>query len=92
MPKTDNSEITFEEGIQKLEAIVDAMESGDLPLETLMKQFEDGTKLAKLCQEKLSQAEVRIQQIEQSSGGALNLKPSSSCAQCCSALRTRYRS
>ena len=71
MPKTDNSEITFEEGIQKLEAIVDAMESGDLPLETLMKQFEDGTKLAKLCQEKLSQAEVRIQQIEQSSGGAL---------------------
>jgi exodeoxyribonuclease VII small subunit len=75
VPKTDNSEITFEEGIQKLEAIVDAMESGDLPLETLMKQFEDGTKLAKLCQEKLSQAEVRIQQIEQSSGGALNLKP-----------------
>lgn len=75
VPKTDNSEITFEEGIQKLEAIVDAMESGDLPLEALMQKFEDGTRLAKLCQDKLSQAEVRIQQIEQNSAGALNLKP-----------------
>lgn len=75
VPKTDNTETTFEEGIQKLEAIVDAMESGDLPLEALMQKFEDGTKLAKLCQDKLSQAEARIQQIEQTAGGELTLKP-----------------
>jgi exodeoxyribonuclease VII small subunit len=75
VPKTDNNELSFEEGIQRLEAIVDAMEAGDLPLETLMQKFEDGTKLAKLCQDKLAQAEVRIQQIEQTSAGELTVKP-----------------
>jgi exodeoxyribonuclease VII small subunit len=75
VPKTDNNELSFEEGIQRLEAIVDAMEAGELPLETLMQKFEDGTKLAKLCQEKLAQAAVRIQQIEQTSAGELTVKP-----------------
>ena len=52
-------EMPFEEAVQKLEAIVDAMESGELPLETLMAKFEEGTRLAKICQTKLAQAEVR---------------------------------
>lgn len=51
------------------------MESGDLPLDALMQKFEEGTTLAKLCQAKLAQAEVRIQQIEKSAGGELTLKP-----------------
>ena len=75
VPKTDNNELSFEEGIQRLEAIVDAMEAGELPLEALMQKFEDGTKLAKLCQEKLAQAEVRIQQIEKNAAGELTLNP-----------------
>lgn len=76
MPKTDkNEELSFEEGIKRLEAIVEAMEGGELPLERLMEQFEEGTRLAKVCQEQLSKAEVRIQQIEQASAGDLKLKP-----------------
>lgn len=76
MPKTDNNEeLSFEQGIQRLEAIVDAMESGDLPLDMLMQKFEEGTTLAKLCQAKLAQAEVRIQQIEKTAGSELTLKP-----------------
>lgn len=65
----------FEEAMQKLETIVDAMESGDLPLESLMAKFEEGTRLAKICHAKLAQAEVKIQQLEKNAAGDLTLKP-----------------
>ena len=68
-------DMPFEEAVQKLEAIVDAMESGELPLESLMAKFEEGTKLAKVCQTKLSQAEVKVQQLEKNAAGELTLKP-----------------
>jgi exodeoxyribonuclease VII small subunit len=70
------TEIPFEEAMQKLEAIVDAMESGELPLESLMAKFEEGTRLAKICQTTLAQAEVRIQKLEKNAAGELTLKPS----------------
>ena len=75
MAKADQADMPFEEAVQKLEAIVDAMESGDLPLESLMAKFEEGTKLAKICQTKLSQAEVKVQQLEKNAAGELTLKP-----------------
>ena len=65
----------FEEAMQKLETIVDAMESGELPLESLMTKFEEGTRLAKICQTKLAQAEVKVQQLEKNAAGELTLKP-----------------
>ena len=68
-------EMPFEEAMQKLETIVDAMESGDLPLESLMAKFEEGTRLAKICHAKLAQAEVKIQQLEKNAAGDLTLKP-----------------
>ena len=68
-------EVPFEEALQKLEAIVDAMESGELPLESLMAKFEEGTKLARICQTKLAQAETKIQQLEKNSAGDLTLRP-----------------
>ena len=51
------------------------MESGELPLESLMAKFEEGTRLAKLCQTKLAQAEVKVQQLEKSAAGDITLKP-----------------
>lgn len=65
----------FEDALKKLEAIVEAMESDDLPLETLLAKYEEGTKLARICQEKLAEAELRIQQLEKAAGGELKLKP-----------------
>ena len=72
-----NSKATlpFEEALHKLEGIVEAMESDDLPLETLLAKYEEGTKLAKVCQEKLAEAELKIQQLEKTAGGELKLKP-----------------
>ncbi len=65
----------FEEALKKLEAIVEAMESDDLPLETLLAKYEDGSKLVKICREKLSEAELKIEQLEKSAGGEMKLKP-----------------
>ena len=73
--KAEQPEMPFEEAMQKLESIVDAMESGELPLESLMAKFEEGTRLAKICQTKLAQAEVKVQQLEKNAAGGLTLQP-----------------
>jgi exodeoxyribonuclease VII small subunit len=65
----------FEEALQKLEAVVEAMEADDLPLETLLARYEEGAKLVKICQEKLAEAELKIQQLEKTAAGELKLKP-----------------
>ncbi len=67
--------LPFEEALKKLEAIVEAMESQDLPLETLLARVEEGTKLAQVCQTKLADAELKIQQLEKKSSGEIILKP-----------------
>jgi exodeoxyribonuclease VII small subunit len=67
--------LPFEEALKKLEAIVEAMESGDLALENLLARYEEGTRLARECQEKLADAELKIQQLDQGTGGELKLKP-----------------
>jgi exodeoxyribonuclease VII small subunit len=67
--------LAFEEALKKLEATVEAMESEDLPLETLLARYEEGTQLAKICQQKLAEAELRIQQLEKNSAGEMKLKP-----------------
>ncbi|HXT42325.1 MAG TPA: exodeoxyribonuclease VII small subunit [Candidatus Angelobacter sp.] len=68
-------DLPFEEALKKLEGIVEAMESDELPLETLLARFEEGTRLARICQSKLSEAELKIRQLEKSAGGELTLKP-----------------
>ena len=67
--------VPFEEALKKLEAIVEAMESGDLPLDTLLAKFEEGTRLVELCQGKLEEAELKIQKLEKNAAGGLTLKP-----------------
>jgi exodeoxyribonuclease VII small subunit len=71
----NNSDVPFEEALKKLETIVESMEAEDLPLETLLARFEEGTRLAKVCQTKLSEAEAKIQQLEKNAAGELSLKP-----------------
>ena len=52
---------TFEASLQELEKIVRNLENGDLALEESLKLFEDGVKLSRECQERLNQAERRIE-------------------------------
>jgi exodeoxyribonuclease VII small subunit len=67
--------LPFEDALKKLEGIVEAMESGDLPLEALLARYEEGTRLVKICQEKLGEAELKIRQLEKNAAGEMKLKP-----------------
>lgn len=52
---------TFETSLEALEQIVRQLENGDLPLEKSLELFEQGIRLSRECQERLSQAERRIE-------------------------------
>ena len=59
---------SFEAALQELERIVQAMESGDTPLEESLANYERGMVLLKQCQEQLAGAEQKIRMLE---GGGL---------------------
>ena len=66
-----SADLPFEEALKQLESIVESMESQDLPLEKLLARFEEGTRLAKLCQYKLAEAALKIHKLEKSEGDLL---------------------
>jgi exodeoxyribonuclease VII small subunit len=68
-------ELPFEEALRRLEAIVETMEDGELPLETLLQRYEEGVRLQAVCQAKLAEAELKIQQLEKNAAGGPALKP-----------------
>ena len=59
--KTEEQSKTFEASLEALERIVKQLESGDLPLEKSLELFEQGIRLSRECQERLSQAERKIE-------------------------------
>jgi exodeoxyribonuclease VII small subunit len=67
------SEPSFENALERLESIVEKMESDKLPLEELLVSYEEGIKLVKLCSEKLKAAEKRIEIITRDAGGKAKL-------------------
>jgi exodeoxyribonuclease VII small subunit len=61
MPKKNDAPASFETALSELEQIVTRLESGDLPLEDALNEFERGVQLARQGQVKLQQAEQRVQ-------------------------------
>ncbi|MFC0140929.1 exodeoxyribonuclease VII small subunit [Erwinia mallotivora] len=61
MPKKAEQPASFESSLQQLEQIVSRLESGDLALEEALNEFERGVQLARQGQQKLQQAEQRVQ-------------------------------
>jgi exodeoxyribonuclease VII small subunit len=59
--RTEVRGATFETQLAALEKVVRELERGDLPLEESLKLFEDGVRLSRECQERLNQAERRIE-------------------------------
>ena len=51
---------SFEDSIEKLESLVENLESGDLTLDESIKKFEEGIKLYKSCKDLLSESEQKI--------------------------------
>ena len=54
------TKLSFEKALEQLEQIVRDMESGNLSLENALKKFEEGTRLAKFCSQKLDETERKI--------------------------------
>jgi exodeoxyribonuclease VII small subunit len=54
---------TFEESARRLSQIVAELEGGDLPLERSLELFEEGVRLARAAQERLDQAERRVEEL-----------------------------
>ena len=61
-------DVNFEKALEELESIVEDLESGDLSLENSLNSIEKGIKLARQCQEKLSQAELQVQKLIEEDG------------------------
>ena len=67
--KTKPAELNFEKAMDRLEAIVEQMESGKLPLEDLIVHYEEGMNLVKLFLERFTSAEQKIEIIARNNAG-----------------------
>ena len=71
---TKEKELTFEESLEKLENIVKKLESGEVPLDDAINEFNEAMLLAKSCDEKLKSAEEAITKIVNSDGSLSDFK------------------
>ena len=67
-------EHTFESALERLESLVSDMEGDRMPLEQLITAYEEGTKLVKVCQQKLGEAEKKIEIIQRRTNAEPELK------------------
>jgi len=65
----------FETSLEELERIVRELERGDLPLEKSLELFEQGVKLSRACQDRLNQAERRIEILMRDNQGRPSVRP-----------------
>ena len=72
--KNAAEEMNFERAMERLETIVDEMESGKMVLEELIVRYEEGMKLVGICQERLASAEKRIEIITRNHAGKAVVK------------------
>ena len=75
MTTRKDKDINLEQALGELEALVEEMESGDLPLEEAMKKFERGITLTRQCQTALRDAEQKVEVLLKKAGGAEETAP-----------------
>ncbi len=62
-PAPDEGGSSYEDSLKRLEEIVQRLESGQLSLDESLRLFEEGTQLTKVCQKRLTEAELRIEKL-----------------------------
>lgn len=75
MAKKDQQNKKFESALEELEQVVEQLESGDLSLEDSLAAFEKGVGLVKLCNQKLTEVEKKVELLVKDKEGKLQLKP-----------------
>jgi len=68
--EASDTKLSFEIALGKLESIVESMESGEVPLAELLAKFEEGTHLLKVCETRLKNAEMKIEQLKKQKDGS----------------------
>lgn len=58
-------ELSFEQALANLEEIIQRMESGEAPLDSLITHYQTGVKMLKLCREKIEAAEMNIREVQE---------------------------
>jgi len=77
MPDPDSekkTKVTFEAAMTQLEKIVEEMDDDTLPLEELIVRYAEGTKLVKVCEERLAAVEKKIEVISRTADGEPKLE------------------
>jgi exodeoxyribonuclease VII small subunit len=75
MAKKELGKKKFEEALEELEKVVEQLESGELSLEGSLAAFEEGVRLVKYCNQKLTEVERKIELLVKDKEGKLQLKP-----------------
>ncbi len=68
-----SADLPFEMAVERLEKIVAEMESSKLPLEELLQRYEEGIRLVAICNERLADAESRIETLSRNTNGRSTL-------------------
>ncbi len=69
------AELSFEEALQELEAVVKRLEDGEVPLDASIRAYARGEALRKHCQSKLDEAQERVAAITEGPDGARTARP-----------------
>jgi len=72
---TPVAELSFEQALGELEAIVDRLDRGEIPLEQSIAAYERGTALRRHCESKLAEARLRVERLVEGEDGAVSTEP-----------------
>jgi len=75
MNDNELNELSFEDALQKLEILVRELEGGRIKLDDAVNAYEKAMSLKKLCEEKLKNAQLKIEKLEISTNGEMKTVP-----------------
>ena len=75
MDPDTTAKLSFEAALAKLEGIVDSMESAEVPLAELLAKYAEGSKLLKVCEGRLKEAELKIEKLKKAKDGGAAFEP-----------------
>src|SRR3546814_7371591 len=88
--ETDFSSLSFEDALKRLEAIVQQLESGDVPLDQSITLYAEGDLLRQQCQKRLQDAQARIDKIALGSDGSVAGRSEEHTSELQSLMRISY--
>ena len=64
----DKVELSFEQALANLEEIIQRMESGEAPLDSLITNYQNGIRMLNFCRKKIESAEMKIKKVQEKNG------------------------